>query len=96
MVTQIELHSLHTYRIQQLHQFSMENLRIRKIPLPLFSVLVFLLHFSSFHFPSLAYERPDKYFINCGSNANASLNNHVFTADHFFHSKASSPINGGN
>ncbi|KAM1390889.1 hypothetical protein ACFX13_019084 [Malus domestica] len=95
MVTQTELHSLNTCRIQQLHQIFMENLRIRKTPLPLFSVLVFLLHLSSLHFPSLAYEPPDDYFINCGSNANATLNNHVFTADRFFHSKASSPINGG-
>ncbi|KAM1173294.1 hypothetical protein FF1_026030 [Malus domestica] len=96
MVTQIELHSLNTCKIQQLHQIFMENLPIRKTPPPLFSVLVFLLHFSSLHFPSLAYDTPDKYFINCGSNANANFNNHVFTADHFFHSKATSSINGGN
>ncbi|XP_070669867.1 probable receptor-like protein kinase At2g23200 [Malus domestica] len=96
MVTQIELHSLNTCKIQQLHQIFMENLPIRKTPPPLFSVLVFLLHFSSLHFPSLAYDTPDKYFINCGSNANANFNNHVFTADRFFHSKATSSINGGN
>ncbi|XP_068343636.1 probable receptor-like protein kinase At2g23200 [Pyrus communis] len=96
MVTRIEPHSLNTCKIQQLHQSFMENLPIRKTPIPLFSVLVFLLHFSSLHFPSLAYEPPDKYFINCGSNANATFNNHVFTPDRFFHSKASSCINGGN
>ncbi|XP_048427365.1 probable receptor-like protein kinase At2g23200 [Pyrus x bretschneideri] len=96
MVTQIQLHSLNTCKIQQLHQIFMENLRIRKTPLPLFSVIVFLLHLSSLHFPSLAYEPPDKYFINCGSNANATLNSRVFIADRFFHSKASNGINGGN
>ncbi|PQM39707.1 putative receptor-like protein kinase [Prunus yedoensis var. nudiflora] len=63
----------------------MEILHNHKIHIPLFSLLFFLFHFSSLHFLSLAYEQPDdKYFVNCGSKANANLNDRVFTADSGF------------
>ncbi|CAL9002232.1 unnamed protein product [Prunus brigantina] len=59
----------------------MESLHNHNIHIPLFSLLFFLFHFSSLHFLSLAYEQPDKYFVNCGSKANESLTGRVFTAD---------------
>ncbi|CAL2267602.1 unnamed protein product [Prunus armeniaca] len=59
----------------------MESLHNRNIHIPLFSLLFFLFHFSSLHFLSLAYEQPDKYFVNCGSKDDANLNDRVFTAD---------------
>ncbi|KAI5325297.1 hypothetical protein L3X38_034371 [Prunus dulcis] len=59
----------------------METLHNHNIHIPLFSLLFFLFHFSSLHFLSLAYEQPDKYFVNCGSKADANLNGRVFTAD---------------
>lgn len=62
----------------------MESLHNHKIHIPLFSLLFFLFHFSSLHFLSLAYEQPDKYFVNCGSKADANLNDRVFTADSGF------------
>ncbi|CAB4314582.1 unnamed protein product [Prunus armeniaca] len=54
---------------------------LHNIQIPLFSLLFFLFHFSSLHFLSLAYEQPDKYFVNCGSKADANLSGRVFTAD---------------
>ncbi|BFG35880.1 hypothetical protein CerSpe_221550 [Prunus speciosa] len=59
----------------------MESFHNHKIHIPLFSLLFFLLHFSSLHFLSLAYQQPDKYFVNCGSKADANLTGRVFTAD---------------
>ncbi|KAL6277593.1 hypothetical protein ACE6H2_021194 [Prunus campanulata] len=59
----------------------MEILHNHKIHIPLFSLFFSLLHFSSLHFLSFAYEQPDKYFVNCGSKANANLNERVFAAD---------------
>ncbi|XP_008238710.1 PREDICTED: probable receptor-like protein kinase At5g24010 [Prunus mume] len=59
----------------------MESFHNHKIHIPLFSLLFFLFHFSSLHFISLAYEQPHKYFVNCGSKADANLNGRVFTAD---------------
>ncbi|XP_021803047.1 probable receptor-like protein kinase At5g24010, partial [Prunus avium] len=62
----------------------MESLHNHNIHIPLFSLLFILFHFSSLHFLSLAYEQPDEYFVNCGSRANANLNDRVFTADSGF------------
>ncbi|CAB4284174.1 unnamed protein product [Prunus armeniaca] len=59
----------------------MEILHNHKIHIPLFSLFFLLLHFSSLHFLSLAYAQTDKYFVNCGSQADANLNDRVFTAD---------------
>ncbi|XP_008239049.1 PREDICTED: probable receptor-like protein kinase At5g24010 [Prunus mume] len=59
----------------------MESLHNHKIHIPLFSPFFFLLHFSSLHFLSLACEPPHKYFVNCGSKADANLSGRVFTAD---------------
>ncbi|KAI5325293.1 hypothetical protein L3X38_034367 [Prunus dulcis] len=59
----------------------MESLHNHKIHIPLFSLVFFLFHFSSLHFLSLAYEQPDKYFVNCGSKDDANLSGRVFTAD---------------
>ncbi|CAL2267597.1 unnamed protein product [Prunus armeniaca] len=59
----------------------MEILHNHKIHIPLFSLFFLLLHFSSLHFLSLAYAQTDKYFVNCGSKADANLNDRVFTAD---------------
>ncbi|XP_059456743.1 probable receptor-like protein kinase At5g24010 [Corylus avellana] len=57
----------------------MEKLQLHNTHIPLFALLLFLLHFSSLHFLSLAYTPPNKYFINCGSasNVNAALRNFV-------------------
>ncbi|XP_062154992.1 probable receptor-like protein kinase At5g24010 [Alnus glutinosa] len=58
----------------------MEKLQLHKIHIPLFPLLLFLLHFFSLQFLSLAaYTPPTKYFINCGSdtNVNAALRNFV-------------------
>ncbi|KAK9949048.1 hypothetical protein M0R45_004594 [Rubus argutus] len=47
----------------------METFHKCRTHVPIFSLLAFLLHFSSHHFLSFA----DDYFINCGSDANVSL-----------------------
>ncbi|KAK9949047.1 hypothetical protein M0R45_004593 [Rubus argutus] len=49
----------------------MENFHHCKTHIPIFSLLVFLLHFSSLHWLSLA----DGYLINCGSDVNVSFTN---------------------
>ncbi|KAJ4834599.1 hypothetical protein Tsubulata_024470 [Turnera subulata] len=43
--------------------------------------LLFLLQLSSLLLPSSSYNLPDKYFINCGSDANITLPPRVFTGD---------------
>ncbi|KAJ7944476.1 putative Receptor-like protein kinase [Quillaja saponaria] len=43
--------------------------------------LLFLLQFSSLHFLSLAYDIPDKYFINCGSDASVNESGRNFIGD---------------
>ncbi|KAL9326898.1 hypothetical protein ACSQ67_007543 [Phaseolus vulgaris] len=43
--------------------------------------LLFLLQFSSLHFPSLGYNVPDKYFINCGSDNNVTESGKVYVAE---------------
>ncbi|XP_059458616.1 probable receptor-like protein kinase At5g24010 [Corylus avellana] len=57
----------------------MEKLQLHNTHIPLFALLLFLIHFSSLQFLSLAYTPPTKYFINCGSasNVNANLRNFV-------------------
>lgn len=52
--------------------------RIRNPP---FLVLGFLLQFSALHLSSSAYNLPDKYFINCGSNQDVSDNRRSFIGD---------------
>ncbi|KAG5028871.1 hypothetical protein JHK87_012385 [Glycine soja] len=44
-------------------------------------ILVFLLPFSSLLFPSLGYNVPDKYFINCGSDSNVTVGNKVYVGE---------------
>ncbi|PON46372.1 Mitogen-activated protein kinase kinase kinase [Trema orientale] len=48
---------------------------------PVFPLLLFLLQFTSLHLISSAYDLPDKYFINCGSNENVNDINRNFTGD---------------
>ncbi|XP_040371252.1 probable receptor-like protein kinase At2g23200 [Rosa chinensis] len=72
----------------------------RTLHIPLFSQLVLLLQFSSLHFLSLAYEVQEKYFVNCGSDANLDLNGRNFIGDlkpdSFSFSKGSETIKGTN
>ncbi|KAK7263205.1 hypothetical protein RJT34_30792 [Clitoria ternatea] len=61
---------------------TMATLQPQRIQLSLFlQLLVFLLHFSSLLFPLLAYNRPDKYFINCGSNSDVNENGQVYVGE---------------
>ncbi|KAK8471489.1 hypothetical protein PHAVU_003G239300 [Phaseolus vulgaris] len=41
--------------------------------LQLLKAAIFFLLFSSLHFPSLGYNVPDKYFINCGSDKSVTI-----------------------
>ncbi|XP_048335458.1 probable receptor-like protein kinase At2g23200 [Ziziphus jujuba] len=59
----------------------MENLQSHGIHIPLFPIFLCLLQFSSFRLISLAYDLPEKYFINCGSNANVNYTSRTFTGD---------------
>ncbi|XP_057416629.1 receptor-like protein kinase THESEUS 1 [Lotus japonicus] len=49
----------------------MATLQFQRIQHSLF-LLTFLLQFSSLQFPSLGYNLPDNYFINCGSTADVT------------------------
>ncbi|KAF3439023.1 hypothetical protein FNV43_RR17298 [Rhamnella rubrinervis] len=51
------------------------------IHVPLFPILLCLLQLASLHFISLAYNLPDKYFINCGSKENVNASRRSFTGD---------------
>ncbi|KAK7386395.1 hypothetical protein VNO78_26601 [Psophocarpus tetragonolobus] len=44
-------------------------------------VLVFHLQFSSHMFPSLGYNVPDKYFINCGSDSSVTVSDKVYVGE---------------
>jgi serine/threonine protein kinase len=59
----------------------MEKLQLHNTHIPLFALLLFLLHFSSLQFLSLAYTPPNKYFINCGSASNVNTDNRNFVGD---------------
>ncbi|KAK7279285.1 hypothetical protein RJT34_24332 [Clitoria ternatea] len=45
--------------------------------------LFLLLQFSSLAFVSLGYNRPEKYYINCGSDRNVSKNGQLYVGDSF-------------
>ncbi|PQQ16717.1 hypothetical protein Pyn_34771 [Prunus yedoensis var. nudiflora] len=62
----------------------------------MFSLLALLLHLSSFHSLSLAYELPDKNFINCGSDAAINLTGRTFIADDSFYSQKSKAVKASN
>ncbi|KAL6277592.1 hypothetical protein ACE6H2_021193 [Prunus campanulata] len=62
----------------------------------MFSLLALLLHLSSFHSVSLAYELPDKNFINCGSDAAINLTGRTFIADGSFSSQKSKAVKASN
>ncbi|CAL8164903.1 unnamed protein product [Prunus armeniaca] len=74
----------------------MENLHNCRTLVPMFSLLALLLHFSSFHSLSLAYELPDKNFINCGSDAAINLTGRTFIADGSFSSQKSKAVKASN
>ncbi|KAK7331004.1 hypothetical protein VNO77_25213 [Canavalia gladiata] len=59
----------------------MAILQFHTIQRSLFIVLVFLLQFSSLQFPSLGYNVPDKYFINCGSDSNFTESGKVYVGE---------------
>ncbi|XP_048335459.1 receptor-like protein kinase THESEUS 1 [Ziziphus jujuba] len=59
----------------------MEKLQSHRIHIPLFPIFLSLLQFSSLQFISLAYKLPDKYSINCGSNADLNDTGRTFTGD---------------
>ncbi|CAL5372854.1 unnamed protein product [Camellia sinensis] len=59
----------------------MENLQSRKILSSLYLLLFHLLQFSSLSLLSSSYTLPDKYFINCGSDSNSTLNRRNFVGD---------------
>ncbi|KAK7331003.1 hypothetical protein VNO77_25212 [Canavalia gladiata] len=59
----------------------MAILQLHTIQRSLFIVLVFLLQFSSLQFPSLGYNVPDKYFINCGSDSNFTESGKVYVGE---------------
>jgi hypothetical protein len=47
----------------------------------IFLLAAFLLQFSSLHFPSLAYDHQNTYFINCGSDIQVNENNNVYIGE---------------
>ncbi|KAK7346942.1 hypothetical protein VNO80_21466 [Phaseolus coccineus] len=49
--------------------------------LQLHKAAIFFLLFSSLHFPSLGYNVPDKYFINCGSDNNVTESEKVYVGE---------------
>ncbi|KAI8020379.1 putative receptor-like protein kinase [Camellia lanceoleosa] len=59
----------------------MENLQSRKTLSSLYLLLFHLLQFSSLSLLSSSYTLPDKYFINCGSDSNSTLNRRNFVGD---------------
>ncbi|CAL8164799.1 unnamed protein product [Prunus armeniaca] len=74
----------------------MENLHNCRTLVPMFSLLALLLHLSSFHSLSLAYELPDENFINCGSDAAITLDRRTFIADGSFSSQKSKAVKASN
>ncbi|KAJ1403194.1 Serine-threonine/tyrosine-protein kinase, catalytic domain [Sesbania bispinosa] len=44
-------------------------------------LLAFLLQFSSLQFPSLGYNFPDRYFINCGSDSDVTESGHRYVGE---------------
>ncbi|XP_024020651.1 probable receptor-like protein kinase At2g23200 [Morus notabilis] len=59
----------------------MEKFHSQRLYIPPFPFLLFLLQFSSLHLFSSAYNLPDKYFINCGSNQGVSTSRRSFVGD---------------
>lgn len=59
----------------------MEKLQSHEIHTPLFPIFLCLLQFSSLQFISSAYVPPERYFVNCGSNANVDATRRTFTGD---------------
>ncbi|KAK2410700.1 receptor protein kinase HERK [Trifolium repens] len=59
----------------------MATLHLHKIQHTIFLVATFLLQFSSLHFPSLAYDPQDMYFINCGSENDVLENNNNYIGE---------------
>ncbi|KAJ1403197.1 Serine-threonine/tyrosine-protein kinase, catalytic domain [Sesbania bispinosa] len=58
----------------------MATLQLYTILLSLY-LLAFLLQFSSLQFPSLGYNFPDKYFINCGSESDVTESGHLYVGE---------------
>ncbi|XP_043724642.1 probable receptor-like protein kinase At5g24010 [Telopea speciosissima] len=56
-----------------------EKLRILSL------TLLFFLQFTYVHLPSLAFTPSDNYLIDCGSNANTTIDNRVFVGDSTHH-----------
>ncbi|KAK7346945.1 hypothetical protein VNO80_21469 [Phaseolus coccineus] len=64
------------------HHLSMEIPKLHIIQHSRCIALLFLLQFSSLHFPSLGgYNVPDKYFINCGSDNSVNESGKVYVAE---------------
>lgn len=58
----------------------MAKIQTKKVPKSS-SPLIFLLHVLSVGLTCAAYNLPDKYFINCGSDTNVSSGNRIFRGD---------------
>ncbi|KAK8471491.1 hypothetical protein PHAVU_003G239500 [Phaseolus vulgaris] len=79
-------------RLSPDHPLSMEIPKLHIIQHSRCIALLFLLQFSSLHFPSLGYNVPDKYFISCGSDNSVNESGKVYAAE----SKLDASFSGSN